>query len=160
MQSRLVSSPKQSGKTTWPEQKHLVIWIKDERTLQEDILTRFWFTYRKGFNNIGGDGPDSDQGWGCMLRCGQMLLAECLLRLHLERDFKWDALNNGNPFYWKILSSFRDDKQAPYSVQQIGMCIIGDGHSGQNDCQRIMLFKRVWAWVKASPLANGLVPIQ
>jgi cysteine protease ATG4 len=94
--------------------------ILDEKLLQEDILSRFWFTYRKGFSNIGGDGPDTDQGWGCMLRCGQMLLAECFLRIYLERNFKWDQLNNGNPFYWKILSSFRDDKQAPYSVQQIG----------------------------------------
>jgi cysteine protease ATG4 len=100
----------------------------DEKELLEDISSRLWFTYRRGFSQINGNGPDSDQGWGCMLRCGQMLLAETFMRLYLSRSFKWDGHGNtGNPFYWKILSYFRDEKLAPYSVQQIAMMGVSEG---------------------------------
>ncbi|KAK6027864.1 peptidase family C54 [Ostertagia ostertagi] len=44
----------------------------------------------KQFNKrAGGTGPETDQGWGCMLRCAQMLLGEVLLRRHIGRDFEW-----------------------------------------------------------------------
>ena len=56
-----------------------------------------------------------------MIRCGQMLLAETLTRIYLSRDFKWNSELTGHPYYWKILSYFRDEKLAPYSVQQIAV---------------------------------------
>ena len=100
----------------------------DETELLEDVASRIWFTYRKGFSQINGNGPDSDQGWGCMIRCGQMLLAETFSRLYLKRTFKWDSPGNtGNPYYWKILSYFRDEKLAPYSIQQIAMMGVSEG---------------------------------
>jgi cysteine protease ATG4 len=91
-------------------------------------MSRIWCTYRKGFSQINGNGPDSDVGWGCMLRCGQMMLAETFSRIYLSRDFKWDnSGNTGNPFYWKILKYISDDKLAPYSVQQIAMMGVSEG---------------------------------
>ena len=56
-----------------------------------------------------------------MIRCGQMLLAETFLRIYLSRDFRWESQLTGNPFYWKILSYFKDEKLAAYSIQQIAL---------------------------------------
>lgn len=55
-----------------------------------------------------------------MIRCGQMLLAEALLRIQFGRDFKWEQKLKDEK-YWQILSYFKDEKLAPYSVQQIGI---------------------------------------
>uniref|UniRef100_A0A672SN23 Cysteine protease n=1 Tax=Sinocyclocheilus grahami TaxID=75366 RepID=A0A672SN23_SINGR len=56
---------------------------KDE--ILADVTSRLWFTYRKNFQPIGGTGPTSDTGWGCMLRCGQMILGQALICSHLGR---------------------------------------------------------------------------
>jgi len=33
----------------------------------------------------GGSGYTTDLGWGCMLRCGQMMMAQALVNRHLTR---------------------------------------------------------------------------
>lgn len=82
-----------------------------------------------------------------MLRCGQMLIANTILNLHLGRskfcqgflsvrtfihcmtalliDWRWQSGHGHSNFiYMKILSLIADNKDATYSVQQIGMCSI------------------------------------
>ncbi|KAK1788022.1 hypothetical protein P4O66_016496, partial [Electrophorus voltai] len=60
--------------------------VKTEKSeLLSDVHSKLWFTYRKKFSPIGGTGPSSDTGWGCMLRCGQMILAQALVCQHLGR---------------------------------------------------------------------------
>lgn len=45
--------------------------IDQLKELQDDFRSKIWITYRKNFSAIGGNGPTSDQGWGCMARCGR-----------------------------------------------------------------------------------------
>ena len=63
--------------------------INELKELQDDFRSRIWITYRKNFASIGGSGPTSDQGWGCMIRVAQMTLAQALLLNYLGRDWRW-----------------------------------------------------------------------
>lgn len=87
--------------------------------IKRDVISRIWLTYRKGFSPIGSiNGPSSDSGWGCMLRCGQMMLSHALIVRHLGRDWRWTK-GTTNSTYWKILKMFHDKKSAPFSIHQI-----------------------------------------
>lgn len=86
--------------------------------LRADVRSKIWMTYRKNFPAIGGTGPTSDSGWGCMLRCGQMVLAQALVCRHLGRDWLWKPSCNSS-VYKKILKLFEDKKRAIYSIHQI-----------------------------------------
>ncbi|KNC72485.1 hypothetical protein SARC_14957, partial [Sphaeroforma arctica JP610] len=56
--------------------------------LVDDVRSRIWVSYRSGYFPIrdhNGGCFTSDQGWGCMLRCGQMILAQTFLTRELGR---------------------------------------------------------------------------
>ncbi|VDM43562.1 unnamed protein product [Toxocara canis] len=91
---------------------------EDVDAIKNYVTSRLWFTYRKNFMPIGGTGPTSDHGWGCMLRCGQMLLAQALIVRHLGADWMWDR-DNKEEEYRRILRMFQDKKSCPFSLHQI-----------------------------------------
>ena len=68
-----------------------------------DFHSRVWCTYREGFKWLPrpgrgkppraavGDTGDTDVGWGCTLRSGQMLLANALQLTLLGRSWRWSG---------------------------------------------------------------------
>ncbi|KAF2903691.1 hypothetical protein ILUMI_02486 [Ignelater luminosus] len=118
-----------------PQQTKEPVWILGKKynavqelsMIRQDVLARLWFTYRKGFIPIGGeDGLTTDKGWGCMLRCGQMVLAQALISLHLGRDWSWEP-ETRDTTYLKILQKFEDRRQAPFSIHQIALMGASEG---------------------------------
>lgn len=101
---------------------------QQKEEIKDDFQSRFWFTYRKNFSKIGGHGPTSDQGWGCMLRAGQMMMSETISRIRLGREFMWPK--DRNQTYDQIVELFHDTHQAPASIQQIALT--GDNSEKRN----------------------------
>ncbi|PKY07678.1 hypothetical protein P168DRAFT_229113 [Aspergillus campestris IBT 28561] len=104
----------------------------------KDFESKVWMTYRYNFHPIprsddrdsaqsltlrvrirnqlvDSQGFTSDAGWGCMIRSGQSLLANTLLLLQLDRDWRYGQKVEEEA---KVLSLFADHPNAPFSIHQ------------------------------------------
>ena len=50
-------------------------------SLTADFHSRVWMTYRKDFEMFKGTHVDTDCGWGCMIRAGQMIVSNALISI-------------------------------------------------------------------------------
>ncbi|XP_048369609.1 cysteine protease ATG4A [Sphaerodactylus townsendi] len=128
MESEYLEELPETDEPAWilGRQHHL---RNDKSKLLSDISGRLWFTYRRKFSPIGGTGPSSDAGWGCMLRCGQMMLAQALICRHLGRDWLWEKHGKQPEEYHRILHCFLDRKDCCYSIHQMAQMGVGEGKS-------------------------------
>lgn len=80
--------------------------VDDLEEIRADVLTKIWLTYRRSFQPVGSPQLTTDKGWGCMLRCGQMILAQALTELHLGRSWRWSSET-------RLVQLHRDDTARP-----------------------------------------------
>ncbi len=97
----------------------------------EDFSSRAWFTYRKDFEEFKNSRLVTDTGWGCMIRSGQMILANALICQKLGRHWRWRTRTRQvltvddveeELMHRKIIRMFgdtNDEAVSPLSIHQI-----------------------------------------
>uniref|UniRef100_A0A3B4B2R1 Cysteine protease n=1 Tax=Periophthalmus magnuspinnatus TaxID=409849 RepID=A0A3B4B2R1_9GOBI len=108
----------------------------DREQFRRSFSSLLWLTYRRGFPLLPGSGLSTDSGWGCMLRTGQMLLAQGLL-LFLGTWLGWttNSIRNSKlgrqlslgslldrPMegtHRKVISWFADLPSAPFGIHTL-----------------------------------------
>jgi hypothetical protein len=114
---------REEGATEW----HDINDVGDLSDFLADFRSRIWCTYRTGFEAIPDWGLRSDCGWGCMLRCGQMMLAQALSVHLLGRNWQLsqrmsDSGAGADTMYKKIVSWFNDTPSQPFSIHRM-VCV-------------------------------------
>lgn len=91
--------------------------------LYDDFVSRFWFTYRRGFSSDAIPPFTSDGGWGCMMRSGQMLLGHVLMTIEKGREWRLDRKGDESrqSEHRQILRLFDDVLESPYSLPNIAI---------------------------------------
>ncbi|GAB1608395.1 flocculation protein FLO11-like [Argonauta hians] len=84
-----------------------------------DFASRLWFTYRRDFEPFKGTKFTTDCGWGCMIRSGQMMLAQGFITHFFGRGWRIQHRDKDLNVYRQIIKWFADYQQCPFSVHQL-----------------------------------------
>jgi cysteine protease ATG4 len=88
-----------------------------------DLASFIWLPYRKNFEPIETEEScvESDQGWGCMMRVTQMMLAQTFRLLRLGREWRFDQERDLDPgsVYLEICRRFLDAKTSVLGVHAL-----------------------------------------
>uniref|UniRef100_A0A673WAZ8 Cysteine protease n=1 Tax=Salmo trutta TaxID=8032 RepID=A0A673WAZ8_SALTR len=111
--------------------------LMERECFRRAFATLLWLTYRRGFPQLDGSSLTTDSGWGCMLRSGQMLLAQGLLLHLLPPGWTWLSANHVSKddmerksivsfleswtevTHRRVVSWFGDHPIAPFGLHQL-----------------------------------------
>ncbi|KAI9012380.1 hypothetical protein DFJ74DRAFT_302704 [Hyaloraphidium curvatum] len=95
-----------------------------DAAFRRDLRSRIWVSYRTGFEALAPSNYTSDVGWGCMVRSGQMMVANAMVQCFLGREWRLednDRDERARDSYCRILSLFLDcdGPSSPLSLHNI-----------------------------------------